>query len=128
MPCSGSQGLIEFFPSADFDLDRCFRSQPRLPNPLESRSNTTRGRDVIVLDQDSVEEAESMVCHASGARCKLFESPQPGRGLACIQHLALGSGDCIDILTRKGRDAGKPLDEVEADALAFEQCLGAAAN
>ena len=67
-----------------------------------------------------------MIGDASGGSGALFEYAQAGRGLARIEHFAIGPGYWLGKGAREGGNAAEALQEVEAVAFALEQTAGVA--
>src|SRR5690349_4793041 len=65
---------------------------------------------------------------AAGGRRLLFQSAEPRRSFARVEHLAAGSSGCIRELPGSRGDAAQPLQEIQCNALAFQESAGAAAN
>ncbi len=101
---------------------------PDLAAPFEGGADSAGGGDVIVLDENGVVEADAVIGDAAGCGGRLFERAQAGGGLAGVEHAAAGAGDGIGVLAGESGDAAQALEEVEGDALAFEQGAGAAAD
>ena len=91
-----SQHGIEFFQRADFDFHL---GQPRrLSQRAFQRLDHAPGeRNVIVLDQHSIAEIETMIMAATAALRRIVEQAQPGRGFARIQNDGLGAFHGVDI-------------------------------
>ena len=85
--------------------------------PLKRRADPAGQRDVVVLDQHRVVEAEAVVGAAAQPHRLLFEDAQAGGGLAGADDLRLVPGDRIDQRPGRGRDARQAADQVERGAL-----------
>ena len=76
---------------------------------------------MVVLEQNHVEQADSMV-HASAERDRfLLQIAQSGRRLACIEHMATGVLDEALVLMRRSRYAGHTLHDIEHRTLYLQQ-------
>ncbi len=79
---------------------------------------------MVVLDQNGVEEADPVIGDAPGRRRGLFERAETRRSLARVEDAAAGACDRFGILPGEGGDATEALQEIESDALVFEQRTG----
>src|SRR5581483_9513701 len=75
-----------------------------------------QGREVVVLDEDAIGEADAVVVPAALADGVLLQEPPAGGGLARVEDLAAAAGD-IDVAARQRGDAAEPLQEVQGRAL-----------
>ena len=85
------------------------------------RPHPARQRDVVVLDQDRVVQAHAVVAATPGRHRLLFERPQPGRGLARVEHLHAGPVQLAHGERGRRGDARQVLEEVERHPLPGEQ-------
>src|SRR5882762_8014139 len=76
--------------------------------------------DVVPLDQDSVFEVLPVV-HAPATTDSVFvQQTQAGNGLACVQHLGLGTACSFYELTGQCGDTAHALHQVQDDAFAAQ--------
>src|SRR5262249_58036761 len=101
---------------ADFNLDLAQMSDGGL-RALEYRRNAAGDRDVVILDEHRIVEAEAMVEAAAAADRVFLERAQAGRGFARAADARLGVGDFLHEHGRRRGDAGEVAEEVERDAL-----------
>lgn len=113
--CAAGESFVEFFARADFDFGGLGL------DTFEGGADTTGGGDVIVLDEDGVVQAETVVGDTAGRGGLLFEQAETGSGLAGIEDADAGAFDSADIAGGEGGDAGEALEEVEGDAFAGEE-------
>ena len=104
-----SRELIE---GVDLDLDLHEMAGHRL-RAFQHRADAARDRDVVVLDQDRVVEAEAMVEAAAAAHGIFLDRPQPRRGLARAADAQLRALDAAHEFVGRGRDAREPPEDVE---------------
>ena len=89
---------------------------------------TAQRGEVIVLDEHHIDQAEAMVVSAAAHDSVFFEAPPAGRGFARVQDLRVGSFDGLDKLRGQRGNAGKPLDEIQRNALGAQQGAGRAVH
>ena len=124
-------GLLDLFQGVRFDLD--FEIRIFFPRALDGGGDGIRffavqcGK-VIVLDEHHIEQAEAMVVSAAARDGVFLETPPAGRGFARVQNLRVSSFDGLDELRGQRGDAGKPLDEIQRDALGAQNGAGRAGN
>ena len=109
----------------ELDLDEMSGMPPRA---FERRPHAPGERDVIVLDQHRVVEAETVVGAAAEANRLLFEGAQARGGLAGADDLRLGVGDRIGQRPRRRRDPGHPAQKIERGALGGKHAARPAAD
>ena len=85
--------------------------------PLERRADPAGHRDMVVLDQHRVVEAEAVIGAAAQPHRLLFEDAQAGGGLAGADDLRLVPGDRIDQRAGRGGDPRQAADQVQRGAL-----------
>ena len=73
---------------------------------------------MVVLDQDSRGQVDAVIGSSAAKHRILFESPHTGDGFARVEHVGMGSLDCVGVFTRQRRDATQVLHQVENHALA----------
>ena len=104
----------------DFDLDFDHVASRR-PCALDCRPDAARDREVVVLDENAVVEAEAMVRPAARAHGVFLDRAQAGKRLADVDDARLRATHGLDD-PRGGRgDAAHVADKVERDALGREQ-------
>ena len=69
-----------------------------------------------------------MVVSATAHDGVFFETPPAGRRFARVKNLRMSSLDGLDKLRGERGDAGKPLDEIQRDALGAQNGAGRAGN
>ena len=96
----------------------------RWPAWPRARSSTARDaagdRDVVVLDQDRVVEAEAVVEAAAAAHGVFLQRAQARRGLARAADARVGACGAAHVIGRQRGDAGQAADEIQRGALADE--------
>ena len=86
------------------------------------RRRQRAGRElVVVLDHRDVVQAHPLVGAAAAAHGVLLQGPQPGRGLAGVEHRRAGALERVGPAPGVRGDAGEPADEVEQGALADQR-------
>ncbi len=98
------QHLAQLIERIDLDLDLHQMSGDGL-RALEHGRDAARDRDVVVLDQDRVVEAEAMIEAAAAAHRVFLQRAQAGRRLARAADARLGVRDQLHEVGRLGRDA-----------------------
>ena len=88
--------------------------------PPERRGDAAGRRDMVVLDQHRVVQAEAVVPAAADADRVLLEETEPGRGLARVGHRRARAGHGVHVAPRHRRHARQPLQQVEREPLARE--------
>jgi len=83
---------------------------------------------VVVLDQEAVVQAETMVDAAAATHGVFLQRAQAGDGLARVEDFALRTGDGIDETARLRGHARQLLEEVQRAALRRENRPGRAAD
>ena len=83
-------------------------------------------RDMVVLDEHGVIEAEAVVHGAAAAHRVFFKSAQAGRRLARAADIGVGVGDQRHIFRGHGRDARHARQIVQRGALGGEDRAGVA--
>ena len=78
-------------------------------------------RDVVLLDQDRVVEADPVVAPAAGGDRRLLESAQARGRLTGVENRGAGAGDRLDVARRERGDPREVTEEVERRALGGEQ-------
>src|SRR6267142_1663698 len=91
-----------------------------LARPRNRLADRAERRDVIVLDQDAVEEPESVIAPAPAAYRVLLERAPAGGGLARVDDLGARAAHRQAEAPRVRRDARESLHEVQRRALRFE--------
>ena len=72
---------------------------------------------MIVLDQNHVEQTDAMILPAAAGNRVFFKPPPAGRGFARVENFCVCAANGLDKLRGQSRNAGKPLDEIQRDAL-----------
>ena len=106
------QRLGELVERIDLELDLDQVAGMRA-GAFERGADAAGERDVVVLDQHRVIEAEAMVGAAAEPHRLLFEHAQAGRGLAGADDLGLVVADRIGQRAGRGRDARQAAEKVE---------------
>ena len=83
---------------------------------------------MIVLDENHVEQAEAMIFSAAARDGVFFKTPPAGRGFARVENLCVSSLDGVHELRGERGNAGKPLDEIQRDALGAQNGARRAGN
>ena len=81
---AAGERFVELGARAHFDLDR----NAGMFHSIQCRAHAARGRDVIVLDENRVEESHAMIGDAARARRHFLELAQAGRGFARVENAA----------------------------------------
>ena len=116
---SDVEHLFELIERIDLDLD-LDQMAGGLPGALEHGADAAGDRDVIVLDQHRVVEAEAVIEAAAAAHGVFLQRAQPGRGLARADDARLGVGDARDERRGRGGDARQVAEEIERGAFGAE--------
>jgi hypothetical protein len=95
--------FAELVERVDFDLDLHQMAGHRI-GAFQHRADAARDRDVVVLDQDGVVEAEAMVEAAAAAHGIFLDRPQSRRGLARAADAQLGVLDPAHEFVGRGGD------------------------
>ena len=98
----------------DLDLDEMPDRGPRL---LERRLHAAGDRDVVVLDQHRVVEAEAVIEAAAAAHRVFLERAQPRRGLAGAADACLGVADLRHVSGGERGHAREAAEEIQRRAL-----------
>ena len=69
----------------DFNFDQDFATC--VLSALQRGRNAAGGLDVVFLDQNCVEQADSMIHSAATGHSILLRKSQAGNGLACVEDL-----------------------------------------
>ena len=85
-------------------------------------------RDVVVLDEDGVIEAEAVVHAAAAAHRVFFGDAQAGRGFAGADDAGLGVGDGAGNAVGGAGDATEMTEKIQCDAFAGEDFAGRSAE
>ncbi len=85
---------------------------------LQHRRDAAGDRDVVVLDQDRIVEAEAMIEAAAAAHRIFFQRAQAGGGLAGAADAQFGAGGVAHVIRCQRGDAGQPADKIQRGALA----------
>ena len=100
----------------DFELD--LDQVPGMgPRPPQGRPDAAGQRDMVVLDQHRIVEAEAVIGAAAQPHRLLFEDAQPGGRLAGTDDFRLVTGDRVNQRAGCGGDAGEPRNQVQRGAL-----------
>ena len=86
--------FLELIERIDLDLD-LDQVAGRLLGAREHRADAAGDRDVVVLDQHRVVEAEAVIEAAAAAHGVFFQRAQAGRGLARADDARLGVRRCV---------------------------------
>jgi hypothetical protein len=117
----GSDGFGKLPGVFHFDFDaQCMGSA--LARATDRFLYTSRCRDMVVLDQDTVGQAEAVIPASSVPHGFLFQASPQGGCLSCIEQLASGPGHGLRHFTRQGGDPAQPLDEIQGGSLAGQKC------
>ena len=117
--------LAQLIERVDLDLDLDQMAGGGL-GALEHGADAARDRDVVVLDQDRVVEAEAVIEAAAAAHGVFLERAQPRRGLARAADARARAGDAAHEFMRRGRDAREMAEKIERDALGRKHRAGRA--
>ena len=77
--------------------------------------------NMVVLEQNHVEEADTVVAAPANLDRLFFEHTHTRRGLTGIQHTSLGTLETLHIPVRHGSNATHALHDVEHEAFRLEQ-------
>ncbi len=83
---------------------------------LDGMHEAAGKRDVILLDQDRVIEAEAVVDTPARCHRRLLQRPQPRGCLARIEDLGAAAAHTLNEACRQRRDAGEMAEQVERGA------------
>ena len=97
----------------DLDLDQM---ADEILRRAQGGGDAARDRDMVVLDQHGVIEAEAMVDAAAAAHGIFLEGAQAGRGLPGAADFRLGMGDGLRVMRGQGRDAAQAAEKIQRDA------------
>ena len=121
--------------SADFelregiDLDLDPNQMPdRGAGAGDRRRDAARGRDVVVLDQHGIVEAEAVVAAPARAHRVFLRRAEPWKGLARIRHTRAEGAHSLDDGGGCGRDPGEMAEKVERGPLGGEDGARRAAD
>src|SRR5438067_10956839 len=124
---SNVEYLFKLFKRVDFDLDL-----DEMPGgafgALQHRRYSASDGDVIVLDQDRVIEAETMIVAAAAAHGVLLQRAQSGRSLAGADDSRLGMRDARNEGGGGGGDARQMAEKIQCNAFGAEYRPGIAGN
>src|SRR5207237_6998447 len=109
----------------ELDLDEVTGTGAR---PFERRADPAGERDMVVLDQHRIVEAEAVIGAAAKAHRLFFEDAQARRRLAGADDLGLVARDRIDQRAGRGRDARQSADQVQRGPLSRQYRPGPAAD
>src|SRR5205814_5658903 len=88
--------------------------------PFERRLDSTRQRNMVVLDEHAIGEIKSVIL-ASAATHRIFvQNTKSRRGFAGIENRSPGSRYSIHEFSRERCDPAQPLQEIQDHALARE--------
>ena len=98
-------------------------------HPLACLSHRVRDAasrdDVVILNQHAIEKAEPVVMPPTDAHGVFLHSTPPRRCLPRIHDFDIVVCNGVDKLRGERGDTGKPLEEVERGAFAYQDCLRA---
>ena len=120
---TASQRLIQLGKVVHLDFQGNTGSMPlscRLDGGADLLATVTESGEVIVLDENAVEQAESMVVSATATHGILFQQPPARQCLAGVENPRLQPGNRIDVAAGLRGDAAEVLKEVECCAFAGE--------
>ena len=95
---------------------------------FERRHNASCQRNMIVLDQNSVGEIQTMVLPASATHRVFVQHAQAGHSLAGVQNSSLGSGDRVRKLASQRSNSAQSLQEIEDHSLTGKNHPGIVAD
>ncbi len=119
---TGGQCLLQFGQGFDLDLHRFVRIEAT--SLLDGAGDAATGKDMVLLDEVGVEEADAVVLAAAASDGVLLGTAQAGNGLAGVEQAAAGLFQLGHITGGEGGDAGEGLHKVEGIALAGQQQAG----
>ena len=117
---SGLESLFDLFKCVSFDFnDQAGKFFARTTDGGFDGVGklVSQGGEVIILNEDLVIKANSMVGAAAAFNRVFFEAAPTRRGLAGVEDLRFCAFDCVDKLRRQGGDSGEALDKIESHAL-----------
>ena len=92
-----------------FDLDLNGNAIGRLRDcTFDGGVESAGGRDVVVLHEDGVEEADAVVHAATDRDSVFFENTPAGRRFSSVDEVDWQVGDAIDEMSALSRDAAEP--------------------
>ena len=101
------------------NLDFDFYQMPGCLFGGAQRGDDAAGQgDVVVLDENGIVEAETMIGTAPATNRVFLRKAQAGRGFARAGDARFGVGDGIGNAASCGGDAGKRAEEIKRDTLA----------
>lgn len=96
-----------------FDFDSDFRALlQNFLNGMLQRAVIRRGGKVVVLDEDLIIEADSMIRPAACEHGGFFEQAKAGSGFASVEQARGGSSNGICVSPSQRGDAGEALKEI----------------
>ncbi len=101
----------------DFDLDQMTDDRRRA---FQRGADAAGDRDMIVLDQHRVVEAEAVIEAAAAAHRIFLQGAQPRRGLAGADQAGVGAFQLVDQRSCRGGDAGQMAGEIQRGAFGCE--------
>ena len=116
----GGDGLIELLDVFHFDFDAEGMGSA-FARAADRFLYASRRRDMVVLDQDAVGQAEPVIFAASVPHGLFFQASPQGGCLSCIEQPASGPGDGVRHFTRQGGNPAQPLGEIQGGSLAGQK-------
>ena len=115
-----AQCVLKLGQAVDLDLDLHQVAGGR-PGAAHSLGDRAAGRDVVVLDQDRVIEAEAVIDPAAATHRVFLQRAQAGRGLAGIDDPRARAFHGVHIGPGQGGDARQTAHQVQRHALGAQQ-------
>src|SRR5690242_7451768 len=95
---------------------------------LQCWNNTSRKRNVIVFDENTIGKIETMVLPAAATHRVFIDHPQPGKSFARVKNSCLRPRDCIDEFPSQCSNAAHALQQIQNYALAGKNEAGVVPN
>src|SRR5262249_10229297 len=111
---AGFQRLSDLGGRVALDLDR----EAGRARAVDSLADRTDQPEMVVLDQDTVVEPETVIRTAPTADGVLLELAQAGRRLTGVEDDRACSVDRVDVAPGERRDPAEAADQVESESLA----------
>ncbi len=118
-----SESLTDFVLVAHFHLDFevLALSGTVFARGLHCLFDTPCEIDMVVLDENHVEEADTVVAASADAHCFFFEHTHAGSGLAGVEHLGLETFETLLVFRGLSGDAAHALHDVEHHAFCLQE-------
>ena len=88
---------------------------------IDSVGDTTCEINMIVLEQNHIEESDTVIATTTNLHGLLFEHTHTGCGFAGIEHTGVGTLQTLHILIGHGSNATHALHDIQHQALGLQQ-------